>query len=113
MHYKYYYVYILKCADNSYYIGVTNDVNYRTDQHTDGINPDCYTYRRRPITLVHHEEFTDINAAIRREKQLKGWNRKKKEALINGQLENLPKLSERTTDKRALNTLRVPQGDIS
>ncbi|MEZ5009551.1 MAG: GIY-YIG nuclease family protein [Chitinophagales bacterium] len=91
---KIYYVYILKCSDNSYYTGVTNDIDRRLIEHQTGINPKAYTHNRRPVELVFHYQFNDINQAIAFEKQVKGWNRKKKEALINDKWELLPSLSE-------------------
>ena len=90
MHYT---VYILKCSDQSYYVGVTNDIDTRISQHTEGINPKAYTYRRRPVTLVFQEHFSDVNQAIAFEKQVKGWRREKKEALINRDWNLLPNLS--------------------
>ncbi len=88
------YVYILKCSDDSYYIGVSNDVNSRLSQHEEGLNPTCYTYSRRPLELVYFEIIENNLAAIAREKQLKGWSRKKKEALILGNYEALVELSK-------------------
>src|SRR5690606_40472044 len=79
---KEYYVYILQCKDGSYYTGVTNDIDRRLWEHQEGINNECYTYRRRPVKLVYVENFNDVNQAIAFEKQIKGWSRKKKEALI-------------------------------
>ncbi len=79
-----YWVYILLCSDESYYTGVTNNIRERFTQHQQGIDPHCYTYERRPLKLVWAYEFDDIKDAIRCEKQLKGWSRKKKEALIRG-----------------------------
>ena len=90
---KLYYVYIVKCSDNSYYTGVTNDLESRINEHNDGLNPESYTYKRRPVELVFHYEFNDINQAIDFEKQVKGWSRKKKEALINGDHNLLPELA--------------------
>ena len=89
-----YYVYILKCSDNSYYTGITNDLLRRVDEHNDGINPTCYTYNRRPVELVFSSEFIDVNLAISFEKQVKGWSRKKKEAIIRGDWNLLPELSK-------------------
>jgi putative endonuclease len=77
-----YFVYILKCNDGSYYTGVTNNVEKRFYEHQEGLIKDCYTHNRRPLDLVFIEEFYDVNDAIRREKQIKGWVRRKKEALI-------------------------------
>jgi putative endonuclease len=87
------YVYILECSDNSYYIGVTNDLERRFEEHTIGINRSCYTYTKRPVKIVCYEIFNDPISAIAFEKKIKGWNRKKKEALINKNYELLPKLS--------------------
>ena len=91
---KTYYIYILKCSDNSYYIGVTNNLNLRLNQHQQGVNNDCYTFNKRPVELVYQEEYIDIKKAIAREKQLKKWSRKKKEALINGDIDLLKILSK-------------------
>lgn len=91
---KQYFVYILKCSDNSYYTGVTNDLERRLIEHQDGINKEAYTHNRRPVSLVFYTDFNDINQAIAFEKQVKGWNRKKKEALINDEWEKLPELAK-------------------
>lgn len=88
-----YYVYIVKCSDNSYYTGITNDIDRRINEHNDGIKPDSYTYTRRPVELVFNYEFNDVEQAILFEKQVKGWSRKKKEAIINDNWELLPQLS--------------------
>lgn len=77
-----YFVYVLLCADDSLYVGVTNDVEGRVWQHNAGDDPDSYTYERRPAQLVHCSGFSSIFDAIRWEKQLKGWSRAKKRALI-------------------------------
>ncbi len=88
-----YTVYILKCSDGSYYVGVTNDIESRLVQHQEGKNRKAYTYSRRPVKLVFEEHFRDINQAITFEKQVKGWRREKKEALIRREWDKLPKLS--------------------
>jgi len=77
-----YYVYIVLCSDGKYYTGVTNDVERRLWEHNTGFNIDCFTYKRRPVVLKYEEHFTNINNAIAWEKQVKGWSRKKKEALF-------------------------------
>ena len=89
-----YYVYILECSDGSYYVGVTNNLERRLKEHSEGCNETCYTFTRRPVVLKYVEHFRWILDAIAREKQLKGWSRKKKEALIRGQLEELRRLSK-------------------
>ncbi len=91
---KIYYVYIVKCSDNSYYTGFTNDLERRINEHNDGLNPESYTYTRKPVELVLYHEFNDVNQAIRFEKQVKGWSRKKKEAIINDNWDLLPLLSK-------------------
>ncbi|RZJ82339.1 MAG: GIY-YIG nuclease family protein [Flavobacterium sp.] len=90
---KLYTVYILKCSDGSYYTGVTNDIDRRFYEHQNGINNNCYTFKRRPLNLVFAEHFADINQAIEFEKQIKGWSRKKKEAIISDNWEQLKELS--------------------
>jgi putative endonuclease len=80
---KAYSVYILECSDGSYNTGVTNDIQRRLKEHHIGINTECYTYKRRPLELVFQEVFADVNQAIKAEKTLKGWGRKKKQTLIN------------------------------
>ena len=89
---KDYYVYILKCFDGSYYTGVTNDLNKRLNEHQSGLIKGFTSYRL-PLELVYSERFQDINQAIRLEKQIKGWSRKKKEALIAGNFDLLVALS--------------------
>jgi putative endonuclease len=93
-HMHQYFVYILLCRDNSYYTGITNDLERRFEEHSSGVNLACYTYKRRPLKLVYHERFPDVNQAIDFEKQVKGWRRAKKEALINGEWHLLPELSK-------------------
>ena len=91
---KNYYVYILRCSDESYYTGVTNNVDRRVSEHQQGLIPDCYTHKRRPLELVFAAHFNNVRNAIEREKQIKGWSRKKKEALINSDWEKLVELSK-------------------
>ncbi|MBR10568.1 MAG: hypothetical protein CMP48_23155 [Rickettsiales bacterium] len=92
-----YTVYILECSDKSYYVGVTNDIEHRLWEHHSGYNSKSYTFSRRPVKLVFQEHFRDINHAISFEKQIKGWRRAKKEALIKGNWDLLPELSKRYT----------------
>lgn len=95
---KDYFVYILKCSDESYYTGVTNDLERRVGEHQSGII-NGYTSSRLPVKLVYSERFSDVNQAIKSEKQIKGWNRKKKEALIAGNFDLLVKLSNQKVKK--------------
>lgn len=77
-----YYVYIVECNDGSYYTGITNDIERRLWQHQTGMNTECYTYSRRLVELKYVQHFQQVEEAIKWEKQLKGWSRKKKEALF-------------------------------
>lgn len=86
------YMYILQCSDGSYYTGSTNNLQLRLAQHQNGEGAN-HTKKRLPIKLVYYEEFQRIDEAFYREKQVQGWSRKKKEALINGMPEELHKLA--------------------
>ena len=92
-------VYILLCADGSYYAGLTRKgVETRVSEHNLGINAD-YTSRRRPVKLVWSEHFELLTEAIATERRIKGWSRAKKEALIRGDYDALPALSARRNNK--------------
>lgn len=84
-----YYVYMLECSDGSYYIGVTNDLWRRISEHQQGLDPDCYTYRKRPISLKNYKEFEYVYDAINTEKKLKKWSRAKKEAFFKNDWQSL------------------------
>ena len=86
------YVYILKCANGSYYTGSTTDLERRLEQHKNGEGAN-FTKAHLPVELVYTEEFSRIDDAFYREKQIQGWSRKKKEALISGDVEQLKNLS--------------------
>ena len=87
------YVYILKCSDGRYYVGITRgSLEHRVAEHNAGIYGG-FTKSRRPVELVFHQDFDRITDAIAAERQLKGWNRAKKEALIAGDFEALNMLS--------------------
>ncbi|MBL7719918.1 MAG: GIY-YIG nuclease family protein [Flavipsychrobacter sp.] len=62
-----YYVYILKCKDDSFYVGVTNNMERRLMEHDTGLNTRCYTYSKRPVALMYVEHTTSIHAAVARE----------------------------------------------
>lgn len=91
---KYYYVYIIRCSDGTYYTGITNSLRKRFQEHAEGLDVNSYTFFRRPLELVYYERFDYVDQAILREKQLKGWRREKKEALINGEEWKLKELSK-------------------
>ena len=90
----FYYVYIIKCSDNSFYTGITNNLDKRFQEHILGKHKDCYTYKRRPLELKFHERFNDVLQAIYFEKKIKKWTHKKKQALIDGNFNRLQILSE-------------------
>ncbi len=92
---KKYFVYILKCSDNSYYVGFTSNLSRRINEHQTGKYKNSYTFKRRPIVLVFHTQFNNALVAIAKEKQIKKWSRVKKEALINNRFEELPNLSKK------------------
>ena len=92
-----FYVYILKCADGSYYTGHTDQIEVRLAAHQSG-QIRGYTYERRPIQLVFAEEVGTRDDAFRRERQIKGWSRSKKEAMIANDWEGLVRLSRAYSD---------------
>lgn len=93
---KNYFVYIIECSDKSYYSGVTNNLEKRLAEHQSG-SIHGYTSTRLPVKLIYSANFGDINDAIRFEKQIKGWSRQKKEALMRGDFESLVHLSKSKT----------------
>ena len=88
------YLYILRCADGSYYTGTARSGLERVAEHNSGVYGG-YTAQRRPVTLVFFQWFDRITDAIAAERQVKGWSRAKKEALIRGDFESLPQLAKR------------------
>ena len=96
-----FYVYILKCADGSYYTGHTDDIELRLAQHLrDEILG--YTVSRMPLALVYVESFPTRDEAFGAERQIKGWSRRKKEALMDKDWERLKALSKNSQSKTAL-----------
>jgi putative endonuclease len=90
-------VYILKCADGSYYTGLTRQElpEAREQQHNEGTFPDAYTWSRRPVKLVYAEYLELVIDAIEAERKIKGWSRAKKEALIARDWDRVQKLAKR------------------
>ena len=86
------YMYILLCSNGSYYTGSTNNLELRLTQHQNGEGAN-HTKKHLPVTLVYYEEYQRVEDAFYREKQIQGWSRKKKEALINGDHNLLPELA--------------------
>jgi len=87
------YMYILECSDGSYYTGSTNDLERRFEQHRLGEGSN-HTKKRLPVKLVYFEEYHRIDDAFYREKQIQGWSRNKKEALINNMSDDLKKYAQ-------------------
>jgi putative endonuclease len=85
-------MYILQCADGSYYTGSTKDLERRLAQHRNGEGAN-FTRKHLPVKLAYYEEYTRIDQAFYREKQVQGWGRAKKKALIDGQYGKLPGLA--------------------
>ncbi len=95
-------MYILECSDGTYYVGSTKDLEYRFYEHQTRKGAK-YTSRRLPVKLVYSEEQERIVDAYTREKQVQNWSRAKREALINGNKESLPKLAKKDFEKRNIN----------
>ena len=89
-----YFVYFVRCADGSLYVGHTENLDSREKTHNEGLGG-RYTAIRRPVRLVYSESFESLEAAVRRERQLKRWSPAKKKALIAGDLKRLKVLSRR------------------
>jgi putative endonuclease len=92
------YMYILLCSDGTYYTGSTKNLEKRFNEHNAGFGS-IYTKRRLPVELVYYEEYQRIDYAFYREKQIQGWTRRKKEALIEGRHHELPKLAKKIWKK--------------
>jgi putative endonuclease len=104
------FMYIVECADGTFYTGSTKNLERRIAQHNgeflshelsdeeDGAAN--YTKSRRPVKLIYCEEYPRIDEAFQREKQVQGWNRKKKIALIKGEFDKLPELAIAYRDKK-------------
>ena len=92
-----FYVYILRCADGHYYTGHTDDLDARIAQHQTGSIPG-YTQARLPVELLWADRFPSRDQAFAVERQVKGWSRAKKEALMRGDFAALPELSRKSFD---------------
>jgi len=93
-----FWVYLLRCADGSYYTGHTDDLDKRMGEHVTGV---CggYTATRLPVELVFSQPFATRIEALNAERQIKGWSRAKKEALIRGDWAGLSRLAKSKSDK--------------
>ena len=90
-------MYILECSNGQYYVGSTNDLKDRIAEHQRGEGAN-FTTKHLPVKLVYFEEFKRVDLAFKREKQVQGWSRKKKDALIYGAQETLHDLAECQND---------------
>ena len=90
------FTYMLRCADDTLYVGFTEDLPSRERTHNNG-RGSAYTARRRPVKMVYAEEHDSTEAALARERQLKRWTHEKKEALIRGDRMALDRLSHRSS----------------
>ena len=87
-----FWIYMLRCSDESLYIGHTDDLERRLGEHHAGRFA-CYTQSRLPVTLVHSQEFVTREEALAAERQIKGWSRAKKLALIEGDWNGISRLA--------------------
>lgn len=93
-------VYIVRCADGSFYVGSTKlEPEARVWEHNEGFSRTAYTYSRRPVVLVYSERYERLIDGFARERQLKGWSRAKKEALIARDWDELARLSRTAKPK--------------
>jgi putative endonuclease len=92
-------MYMLKCCDGTYYTGSTWHLEQRINEHQSGMGAN-YTSKRLPVELVYYEQYERIDEAFNREKQVQGWGRKKKEALVDGRWDDLPILAKKIWKKK-------------
>ena len=92
-------MYILKCGNDKFYTGSTNDLDRRLIEHQTGEGAN-YTRKNQPVELVYFEEFDRIHKAFYREKQVQNWSHAKKQALIDGDLEGLVRLASASRQAR-------------
>jgi predicted GIY-YIG superfamily endonuclease len=89
-----FWVYILRCADDSYYTGHTDNLEKRIAEHHAGAISNCYTFKRRPLQLTFCQDFPTREEALTSEQQIKGWSRKKKEAMMRGDWAEVSRLAK-------------------
>jgi putative endonuclease len=107
---KSYVVYILECSDGSYYTGSTADINKRFWEHEQGVMPSSYTYSRRPVKLVWTSEETQrYSEALKWERQIKGWSRVKKQALIRGDFDAIHEIVKAERKRREVAKKNSPR----
>jgi predicted GIY-YIG superfamily endonuclease len=96
---KPFWVYILKCSDESFYVGHTDELEKRIAEHETGAT-EGYTKSRRPVTIIYTADFSTREDALSFERQIKGWSRKKKEALIKGDWDEVKRLARNRSVKK-------------
>jgi putative endonuclease len=102
-------MYILRCADGSYYVGTTRKtLEERLAEHNAGLHRG-YTAARRPVFMVYAQHFETVTDAVWAERQVKGWSRAKKEAMIKGEWQLLPELAKRRTRSGGQPSRRPPR----
>ena len=89
-----FYVYLLRCADNSLYVGETSNLQTREQDHNDG-RGGSYTAKRRPVRIVYAERHNSKQEALKRERQIKCWSLEKKELLVSDDVAALSGVSQR------------------
>jgi putative endonuclease len=89
-----FWVYMLSFADQSFYVGHTDNLDVRVGQHQTGFDPSCYTFSRRPLQLMFTQSFTTREEALAMERRIKGWNRAKKTALIVGDWREISRIAK-------------------
>jgi predicted GIY-YIG superfamily endonuclease len=103
---KPFWVYILRCADGSYYTGHTDNLEQRIGQHRAG-EYDSYTATRRPVELVWSQECATREEALSAELQIKGWSRKKKEAMMRGDWGEVSRLARSKSARASTSSART------
>ncbi len=98
-------VYILECSDSSYYTGSTTDLQSRIVKHGESAIS-SWTASRLPVKLVFQQEFYTVEEAFRAERQIKGWSRAKKEALMAGSFDLLVELAKNSLEKNKLASIK-------
>ena len=106
---KPFFVYMLRCADGSYYLGHTDEIERRVAQHQAG-EVEGYTHERRPVELVWTQETATRDEALAAERRLKGWSRAKKEALIAGDWARVSELAKSRAGRASTCTARTGAG---
>ena len=104
-----FWVYILRCADGSYYTGHTDNLEKRIAEHHAGAITSCYTYKRRPLQLAFSQDFPTPEEALASKQQIKGWSRKKKEAMLRGDWAEVSRLAKSNTVHSELPDSRVTE----